>query len=64
MPEVKNLPFEQIRQWMRRESAKGRSMAEITKQLATRSDVTFLSVTDTSQQRHEKIAKTVRQSWT
>ena len=62
MSDINKLPFDQIRQWVHRELAKGRSMPEIIEQLATRSDVALLSVLDTQQQRHQKISETVQHS--
>lgn len=62
MSDIHKLPFDQIRQWVHRELAKGRSMPEIIEQLATRSDVALLSVLNNQQQRHQKISETVQQS--
>ena len=60
MTSAKEIPFEQIRNWVRAESAKGRLMKEIVAELATRNDVTVLSVQDSSQTRHQKIIDSVK----
>ncbi len=42
MSNVKEIPFNQIRSWVRSESAKGRNMREIVAKLASsRNDVQF-----------------------
>ena len=43
MTNAKEIPFDQIRSWVRAESAKGRLMKEIVAELATRNNVTVLS---------------------
>lgn len=55
MTSAKELPFDQIRHWVRTESAKGRPMKEIVAELASREDVTLLSVQDSPETRHQKI---------
>ena len=62
MTNIKDLPFDQIRDWVRAESTKGRSMSEIVAELATRNDVTLLSVKDTPENRHQKILKSIQQA--
>lgn len=54
------IPFEQIRNWVRTESAKGRPMKEIVAELATHNDVTVLSVRDSPQTRHQKIIDSIK----
>ncbi|KJH71346.1 hypothetical protein [Aliterella atlantica] len=56
MSDITEIPFDQIRSWVRSESAKGRNMKEIVAELASsRNDVTILSVTDSPENRHQKI---------
>lgn len=56
MSSVTEIEFEQIRDWVRGESAKGRPMKEIVAELASsRNDVTVLSVRDSQESRHQKI---------
>lgn len=56
MSNVKKIPFDQIRSWVRSESAKGRTMKEIVAELASsRNDVLLLSVKDSQENRHQKI---------
>lgn len=61
MSNVKEIPFDQIRSWVRSESAKGRAMKEIVAELASlRNDVTLLSVKDSQEDRHHKIVSSLR----
>ena len=60
MTSAKEIPFEQIRNWVRAENAKGRLMKEIVAELATRNDVTVLSVQDSPQTRHQKIIDSIK----
>ncbi len=56
MTSVREISFEQIRSWVKDESAKGRPMKEIVTELASsRNDVTVLSVGDSQENRHQKI---------
>ena len=59
MNSAREIPFEQIHNWVKAESAKGRSAEEIVAELATRKDVTLLSVQDSSEVRHQKIVDTL-----
>lgn len=61
MSNVKEIPFDQIRSWVRSESAKGRNMKEIVAGLASsRNDVTLLSVIDSQENRHQKIVSSLQ----
>lgn len=61
MSDVTKIPFEQIRSWVRSESAKGRNMKEIVAELASsRNDVTLLSVGDSQEHRHQKIVSSLQ----
>ena len=52
MNSATEIEFEQIRDWVRGESAKGRPMKEIVTELASlRNDVTVLSVRDSKENR-------------
>lgn len=63
MSNVKKIPFDQIRSWVRSESAKGRTMKEIVAELASsRNDVILLSVKDNQENRHQKIVSSL-QKW-
>lgn len=57
MSDIKNIPFDKIRDWIKNENETGRSMREIVAELATRNDVTVLSVKDTSEKRHQIIVE-------
>jgi hypothetical protein len=59
MSNVKDLPFEQIRNWVKAETEKGRPMREIVAELATRQDVTVLSVKDSPEKRHQQIVDAI-----
>jgi len=62
MSNVTEIPFDQIRSWVKSESAKGRTMKEIVAELASsRNDVTVLSVTDSQENRHQKIVSSLQQ---
>lgn len=61
MNNITEIPFDQICSWVRSESAKGRDMKEIVAELAiSRNDVTILSVTDSSENRHQKIVSSLQ----
>lgn len=60
MTGVRDLSFDQIQHWVGAESAKGRSMKEIVAELATRDDVTLLSVHDSPETRHQKIIDSIQ----
>lgn len=60
MSGVKELSFDQIQDWVTQESAKGRPMKEIVAELATRDDVTLLSVHDSPETRHQKIIDSIQ----
>jgi hypothetical protein len=61
MTSVEEISFEQIRDWVRSESAKGRPMREIVTELASsRNDVTVLSVGDSQENRHQKIINSLQ----
>jgi len=61
MTSVKDIEFEQIRDWVKGESAKGRPMKEIVVELAnSRNDVTLLSVGDSQENRHQKIVNSLQ----
>lgn len=61
MTSAKEISFEQIRDWVRGESAKGRPMKEIVNELASsRNDVTVLSVGDSQENRHQKIVNSLQ----
>lgn len=61
MNSVTAIEFEQIRDWVRGESAKGRPMKEIVTELASlRNDVTVLSVRDSQESRHQKIINSLQ----
>ncbi len=61
MTSVKDIEFEQIRDWVKGESAKGRPMKEIVTELASsRNDVTLLSVRDSQENRHQKIINSLQ----
>ena len=60
MSGAKELSFDQIQHWVRTESAKGRPMKEIVAELATREDVTLLSVSDSAKARHQKIIDSIQ----
>ncbi len=56
MTSAREISFEQIRSWVKGESAKGRPMKEIVTELASsRNDVTLLSIGDSQENRHQKI---------
>lgn len=57
MSNIKNIPFDKIRDWIKTENAAGRPMREIVAELATRNDVTVLSSKDTSEKRHQIIVE-------
>lgn len=57
---AKDIPFEQIRTWVRAEHEKGRPMKEIVAELATRDDVTLLSVRDRPEVTHQKIVNALK----
>ena len=59
MTSAKEISFEQIQDWVRTESAKGRPMKEMVAELATRNDVTVLSVYDSPEVRHRKIVDSI-----
>lgn len=60
MSNITEIPFDQIRSWVRNESAKGRTMQEIVAELASsRNDVTVLSVKDSQENRHQKIVSSL-----
>lgn len=59
MTSVKEIPFEQIQDWVRTESAKNRPMKEIVAELSTRDDVTVLSAHESSEARHKKIVDSI-----
>lgn len=61
MSGAKELPFDQIQGWVRSESAKGRPMKEIVAELASRDDVTLLSVQDSPETRQQKIVDSIKQ---
>lgn len=65
MSNVKDIPFDKIRNWVRAENKKDRPMGEIVAELPTRSDVTVLVVKDSPEKRHQlitdAIAKTTSQ---
>ncbi len=61
MTSVKDIEFEQIRDWVKGESAKGRPMKEIVVELAnSRNDVTLLSVGDSQENRHQKVVNSLQ----
>lgn len=61
MSNVREIPFDQIRSWVRSESAKGRDMKEIVVEIASsRNDVTLLSVRDSQEHRHQKIVSSLQ----
>ncbi|PSF38872.1 hypothetical protein C7H19_02105 [Aphanothece hegewaldii CCALA 016] len=53
MSNIKNIPFDKIRDWIKTENAAGRPMSEIVAELATRDDVTILSGKDSIEKRHQ-----------
>ncbi len=61
MTSAREISFEQIRDWVKGESDKGRPMKEIVAELASsRNDVTLLSVRDSQENRHQKIINSVQ----
>jgi len=60
MTSAKDIPIEQVRAWVKTESAKGRDMRDIVKELSTRDDVTLLSVQDSPEARHQKIVDSLK----
>ena len=61
MISVREIEFEQIRDWVKSESDKGRPMKEIVTELASsRNDVTLLSVGDSQENRHQKIINSLQ----
>ena len=61
MTSVREIEFEQIRDWVKGESDKGRPMKEIVTELASsRNDVTLLSVGDSQENRHQKIINSLQ----
>lgn len=61
MTSVREIEFDQIRSWVKGESAKGRPMKEIVTELASlRNDVTLLSVGDSQENRHQKIVNSLQ----
>ena len=63
MTSVREIEFEQIRDWVKGESAKGRPMKEIVTELAiSRNDVTLLSVGNSQEDRHQKIINSLQKS--
>ncbi len=63
MTSAREISFEQIRDWVKGESAKGRPMKEIVTELASsRNDVTLLSVRDSQENRHQKIVNSLQKS--
>jgi hypothetical protein len=53
MSSVKDIPFDNIRIWVRVEKEKGRLMRDIVSELATLNDVTVLRVKDSLETRHQ-----------
>lgn len=64
MSNVKDIPFDEIRNWVRAEKEKGRPMNEIVAELATRPDVTVLSVKDSSEKRHQLLVEALSKTTT
>ena len=63
MTSAREISFEQIQDWVRGESDKGRAMKEIVTELASsRNDVTLLSVRDNQENRHQKIVNSLQKS--
>ena len=61
MTSVREISFEQIHDWVKGESDKGRPMKKIVAELASsRNDVTLLSVRDTQENRHQKIISSLQ----
>lgn len=60
MTSAREVLFEQIRNWVKAESSKGRPMKEIVAELATRKDVTLLSVHDSPEVTHQRIVSTLK----
>lgn len=61
MTSVREIEFEQIRDWVKGESAKGRPMKEIVTELSSsRDDVTLISVGDSEENRHQKIISSLQ----
>lgn len=60
MSNAKDLSFDEIQDWVRKESETGRPMKEIVAELATRDDVTLLSIHDRPETRHQKIVDSIQ----
>ncbi len=61
MTSAKEISFDEIRSWVKSESAKGRPMKEIVTELASsRNDVTLLCVGDSQENRHQKIVSSLQ----
>lgn len=60
MTSAKDISIEEVRSWVKSESAKGRPMREIVNELVEREDVTLLSVQDSPEVRHQKIVDSIK----
>ncbi len=60
MTSAKDISIEEVRTWVKTESAKGRAMRDIVRELVEREDVTLLSVQDSPEIRHQKIVDSVK----
>lgn len=60
MTSAKDISIDEVRSWVKNESAKGRPMRDIVKELVEREDITLLSVQDSPEERHQKIVDAVK----
>ncbi|CAA9587490.1 hypothetical protein AVDCRST_MAG81-4150 [uncultured Synechococcales cyanobacterium] len=60
MTNAREIPFEQIRTWVRAEHEKGRPMKETVTELATRDDVTLLFVKDSPEVTRQKLNDSIK----
>lgn len=60
MSSVKDIPFDNIRTWVRVEKEKGQLMRDIVSELATRNDVTVLRIKDSREKKHQLIVDTIQ----
>lgn len=60
MTSAKDISIDEVRSWVKAETAKGRPMRDIVKELVEREDITLLSVQDSPEDRHQKIVDAVK----
>jgi len=60
MTSAKDISIDEVRSWVKTETAKGRPMRDIVGELVEREDITLLSVNDSPEARHQKIVDAVK----